>query len=312
MDINNKDSVKINMNKKLIKITLIFFSSISLLIIALFLIGTFYITHRTKGDYFNSDGVQIHYNVEGSGEPIILIHGFAVNADLNWRRTGIIKLLSPNFKVIAIDLRGHGLSEKPHDPKLYGVNMVKDIANLMDTLKISRAHIAGYSLGGFIAIKFATLYPEKVKTLCVLGSGWEKPDEENFFHRALQKSIKLLENKSGIEPLSTKIEKNRRTGYIHRLWVRALTKYFNDNEALIALLKNIIQLQVSQEDLQKILCPICIIVGEKDPLRKGAENLHSAVPHSELTIIPDKDHLTTPISKDFHSALKNFLLKHSN
>ncbi len=210
-----------------------------------FILGLFYITHRTKGSYFSSDGVQIHYLTEGEdNEPVILIHGFAVNADLNWRRPGIIGLLSPHFKLISMDLRGHGLSGKPHNPDSYGINMVKDIANLMNTLKIPKAHIVGYSLGGFIAIKFATLYPEKVKSLSVLGSGWEKPDEENFFHRALEKSIKLLENKSGIEPLSLQIERNRKASSFHRLWVRILTKYFNDNEALIAILKNILQLQV--------------------------------------------------------------------
>ncbi|HYK64235.1 MAG TPA: alpha/beta fold hydrolase, partial [Patescibacteria group bacterium] len=70
--------------------------------------------------YFDSAGVRIHFRDEGAGEPVILVHGFASTAEHNWGGTGWIEALSPRFRVIAPDVRGHGLSDKPHQPEAYG------------------------------------------------------------------------------------------------------------------------------------------------------------------------------------------------
>ncbi len=82
----------------------------------------FLLIHRIEGEYFDSDGVRIHYKVEGKGQPVILVHGVAANADLNWRYPGVIRFLAKDFKVITFDMRGHGLSDKPTDPKQYGTS----------------------------------------------------------------------------------------------------------------------------------------------------------------------------------------------
>ncbi|MCX8063757.1 MAG: alpha/beta hydrolase, partial [Candidatus Hydrogenedentes bacterium] len=179
--------------KRIIKLILTSLTIVFLLSLMLALTLYWLITYRTQGEYFNSGGISIHYTVEGKSDPVILIHGFAVNSDINWRRTGVINTLKNNFKVVSLDLRGHGLSGKPHVPNEYGLKMVSDIINLMDHLKISKAHIAGYSLGGFVALKLATLYPERVKSLSVLGAGWEEPKENSFFKRALKNSVEKLE-----------------------------------------------------------------------------------------------------------------------
>ncbi len=70
--------------------------------------------------YFDSDGVKIRYRVEGSGEPIVLIHGFGINIEANWDARGVWQALSKDYRVIGLDLRGHGKSEKPRDPADYG------------------------------------------------------------------------------------------------------------------------------------------------------------------------------------------------
>ncbi|HOK09234.1 MAG TPA: alpha/beta hydrolase [Candidatus Hydrogenedens sp.] len=294
---------------KKIVLYLFVFSVFILIISILFIYYT--ITHRTKGEYFDLEGIKIHYTDEGHGEPIILIHGFAVNADLNWRRPGIIDSLKPNFRIIAVDLRGHGLSSKPHTSDEYGIKMVKDIINLMDYIKIDKAHIVGYSLGGFIAIKLTTLYPDRVISLSPLGSGWELPEQNHFFS-AIDKLIKKLENNSGIEPVSTHLDTSRRKpGIVHSLWVKILTRFFNDPKALIDVLKGVPELKVNEDEIKKINIPTCMVVGEHDPLRKGAENLKNVLPQSELTIIKGKDHITAPLSSQFKETLKLFLLKHS-
>ncbi len=69
---------------------------------------------------FDSNGVKIHYEDQGSGDPVVLVHGFAANAEHNWGLTGWYKTLTPNYRVIAPDCRGHGQSDKPHDVKAYG------------------------------------------------------------------------------------------------------------------------------------------------------------------------------------------------
>src|SRR5437870_5371897 len=87
------------------------------------ILSVFLVTFLHAEDFFfDSAGVRIHYVVEGKGEPVILIHGYAVNINWNWTGPGIIKGLSNQYQVIAIDNRGHGQSEKPRDPKAYAGN----------------------------------------------------------------------------------------------------------------------------------------------------------------------------------------------
>ncbi|MBI3838057.1 MAG: alpha/beta fold hydrolase, partial [Planctomycetia bacterium] len=83
-------------------------------------------------DFFDSNGVKIHYIVEGQGESVVLIHGFTASIQPQWGLPGIIKALSKDYQVIALDNRGHGRSDKPHDPKQYGAEMINDVIRLMD------------------------------------------------------------------------------------------------------------------------------------------------------------------------------------
>src|SRR5262249_13806628 len=102
---------------------------------------------------FDSKGVAIQYTVEGKGEPVVLIHGLYASAQINWRAPGVIRLLATNHLVIAMDVRGHAGSGKPEQENAYGVEMAEDVIRLLDHLKIEKAHLVGYSMGGMIAIK---------------------------------------------------------------------------------------------------------------------------------------------------------------
>jgi pimeloyl-ACP methyl ester carboxylesterase len=97
-----------------------------------------------KEPSFDSAGIPIHYMVLGKkdGEPVLLIHGFTGTIETQW--APVIKALATDYRVIALDCRGHGGSGKPHDPKQYGIEMVKDAVRLLDHLKIDKAHVAGY------------------------------------------------------------------------------------------------------------------------------------------------------------------------
>lgn len=74
-----------------------------------------------------------------------------------------------------MDVRGHGLSGKPHDTAQYGVEMVEDVRRLLDHLKIEKAHLVGYSMGGFIVYKFMALHPERLITAMPCGAAWMEP-----------------------------------------------------------------------------------------------------------------------------------------
>src|SRR5579864_7738630 len=122
---------------------------------------------QTNDKFFNSNGVMIRYIVAGSGSPIILIHPFAQSADI-W--APVMTDLSKNFPIIALDCRGHGKSDKPHDPNQYGIEMVSDVIRLMDHLEIKQAIIIGYSMGGSIAVKMLTEHPDRFRLAIVGGS----------------------------------------------------------------------------------------------------------------------------------------------
>ena len=102
--------------------------------------------------FFDSDGVKIRYIDQGprDGEPVVLIHGGFMNAETMWAEPGVIEALDDAFRVIALDLRGHGKSDKPHDPRQYGNPFVEDIVRLLDHLDIEKAHVVAYSMGGRI------------------------------------------------------------------------------------------------------------------------------------------------------------------
>src|SRR5689334_6704157 len=88
---------------------------------------------RAEDRYFDSNGVRLHYVDGGSGEPVVLVHGYANSVEL-WTDTGVMPNLLRDHRVIAFDARGHGKSAKPHDPAAYGVEMSRDIVRLLDHL----------------------------------------------------------------------------------------------------------------------------------------------------------------------------------
>ena len=122
-----------------------------------------------QDQFFDSHGVQIHYVERGAGEPIVLVHGRGESLQ-SWIDNGVLPDLASDYRVIAIDCRGHGMSGKPHDPKQYGAEMALDIVRLLDHLGISRAHIVGYSMGANITSQLLTVHPERFITATLGGA----------------------------------------------------------------------------------------------------------------------------------------------
>jgi pimeloyl-ACP methyl ester carboxylesterase len=125
-----------------------------------------------ESQFFEAKGVRIHYLIEGTGEPVVLIHGLDSSARMNWQAPGIIDVLAKDHQVVALDLPGYGESDKPNDPAAYGIRWVEDVILLLDHLKIQKAHVVGYSMGGMVALKLVAEHPDRVLSGTLGGMGW--------------------------------------------------------------------------------------------------------------------------------------------
>jgi pimeloyl-ACP methyl ester carboxylesterase len=266
---------------------------------------------RAEDRSFDSNGVKIHYTVEGRGEPVVLIHGFAVNGELNWRLPGISKQLARDYQVITLDNRGHGKSDKPHNPRDYGLGMVDDVVRLLDHLHIKKAHVVGYSMGGFITNKLAVRYPERLLSATLGGAGWLSEDDKELKVWADELSRSLDEGK-GLAPLVIRLTpagKPRPTDEE----IQAVNKFLmpmNDARALAAVVRGFKDLAVSEKELWANKVPTLALIGSLDPLKRGVDRMKDKAPGLEVIEIKDADHLTAFTNAIFIKSLKEFLAKH--
>ena len=120
--------------------------------------------------FADNKGVKIHYELDGEGEPIVLVHGFSQNMH-NWVNLRYVAALVPNYQVIMVDARGHGRSDRPHDPAAYDMQTkVDDITAILNDLDIHRAHYWGYSMGGVMGLGVATLGGDRFKSVVIGGA----------------------------------------------------------------------------------------------------------------------------------------------
>ena len=140
--------------------------------------------------FFDSAGVKIHYHDVGSGEAVVLVHGFASTAEHNWGGTGWIAALSAKYRVIAPDVRGHGLSDKPHEREAYGyASMGADVTRLMDHLGIERALLIGYSMGASIAIELMLSRPGRFRAIVLGGIAYDDGLEDKADRDAISRGL---------------------------------------------------------------------------------------------------------------------------
>jgi pimeloyl-ACP methyl ester carboxylesterase len=287
-------------------------------LLALFVLGFWLAPVGLRGEvpglqkpYFDSNGVKIHYVVKGNahGEPVLLIHGFTVNIEAQW--APVIKALGKDYKVIAFDVRGHGGSEKPHDPKKYGPEMVKDAVRLLDHLKIDKAHVVGYSMGGDLALRMVTLYPDRVRTAVIAGKGYPPPGRE----RLLAAIADSLDQGKGIGPLimalTPKDEPRPSAEQIKLVNQMILSR--NDPKALAALLRSALPgkgLELPAEKVKHIRVPVLSVIGERDTLRPEVDELHRLLPDMKVVVIPKATHITAFTREEFIKAIEQFLAAH--
>jgi pimeloyl-ACP methyl ester carboxylesterase len=241
---------------------------------------------------FDSNGVRIHFADQGIGDPVILVHGFASRAEHNWGITGWYKTLTPNYRVIALDCRGHGQSDKPHDVKAYGgTAMEDDVIRLMDHLGIERALLMGYSMGGHVAMGLLAHHPKRFRVVVLGGIGAGASVTDPAVRKPIVAAL-LVDNKSKI---------NERA----RLFREFAEANNNDLKALAACMASD-RKPIAPSELTKNTVPVLIVVGTRDDLVERPEDLAIAIPHAQLLKLEGRDHLNAPGDQRYHWAVMKF------
>lgn len=252
----------------------------------------------------DSSGISLTFSDQGTGPIVILMHGITENASAF---SPLIKLLSPRFRVIALDCRGHGDSDKPRDPSAYGRNMVKDVRNLLIHLSIDQAYILGTSMGAEIALRFTTEYPECVTKLVVIGSGWSGEKESSNYttvgqtlkqHHSFGPWIKETGGMGYFSPDSIGIA--TADSMLKGQDIDALSSVFLGMPEIIHL---------SEQDISDISIPVLAICGELDEERPALEKMTDKVRNLSLNIIPDKGHMDVGEDPNYYILIDQFLSK---
>ncbi|WP_370930913.1 alpha/beta fold hydrolase [Bartonella sp. DGB1] len=245
-------------------------------------------------NFFNNNGINIAWKEIGKGEPILLIHGFASTAYVNWVATGWVDfLVDAGYRVILMDNRGHGRSEKLHDPKCYYPKvMAQDAINLLEYLNISQAHIMGYSMGARLSATIAVIKPELVKTLIMggLGIGITKGtgDWQTVAHALLAESLSQVTDLRG------------------RMFRKFAEHNKSDLKALAACVETSKE-ELTIAELEKIQAATLIVVGEKDEIAGDPFELADIIKNAKAISIPRRDHMLAVGDKIYKQETLEFL-----
>jgi pimeloyl-ACP methyl ester carboxylesterase len=277
---------------------------------SLLVLLSFCVIARAEDHFFESNGVKIRYTVTGEGDPVLLIHGFTANIETQWALPGVIKALAADYQVIAIDNRGHGKSDKPHDAKKYGTEMVADAVRLLDHLKIKKAHVVGYSMGAIITKKLLFTHPDRLLSATLGGSGGLREGVEPTFFNQLADS---LEQGRGMGPLIEALTPpGRPKPTAEQIQaINTMLTLMNDTKALAAVLRGFKELGVADDKLKSNRVPTLALIGADDPLKPGVDALNGKLTNFETVVIKDTDHMTAFARPEFSESLRAFLAKQS-
>jgi len=243
---------------------------------------------------FHHGDVEIAYLDEGAGEPIVLVHGFASNKEVNWVNPGwVATLTGAGRRAIALDNRGHGQSSKLYDSAAYhSAIMAEDVRALLDHLRLERADVMGYSMGARITAFLALQHRQRVRSAILGGLGMRLVEGVG-----LPETIAEAMEAPSLEAIT------QPTGRLFRSFAEQ-TK--SDLRALAACIRGTRQ-TLSSEEVGRIGVPVLVAVGTKDPVAGSPAGLARLIPGARALPIPDRDHMLAVGDKVFKAAVLEFL-----
>lgn len=243
---------------------------------------------------FRHGPVEIAFLDEGEGEPIVLVHGFASNKEVNWVATRWVATLTrARRRVIAPDMRGHGASTKFYDPAAYHtLVMADDVRALLDHLGLGWADILGYSMGARIAAFLALGDPERVRSAILGGLG-----------------IRLVESAGLPENIAEALEAPSAAD-VHDPKARVFRDFAeetgSDRAALAACIRGSRQ-TLTRAEAGRIGVPVLVAVGTKDDVAGSPHELAALIPDAQAVDIPRRDHMRAVGDRVFKQAVLAFL-----
>ena len=244
--------------------------------------------------FFDSAGVRIHYLDAGAGAAVVLVHGFASTAEHNWGGTGWIEALSTNYRVIALDVRGHGQSDKPRAAEAYGyASMGADVTRLMDHLGVERASLMGYSMGASIAIELMLSHAERFRAIVLGGIAYDDGLEDKADRDAISQAYRAEDPASIKSPVA-------------KAYRRFAESMPNDLKALAALI-DAERTPFDPARLAAVRLPVLIVVGSNDKAIGDPQPLATMIPGARLVMLEGRDHLTAPADRRFKEVVQEFL-----
>lgn len=252
---------------------------------------------------FQSDGVEIAFEDHpptpdrDRAETVLLIHGFASNTKVNWASTGWIRTLTEaGYRVVSMDNRGHGESEKLHDKTKYGGPiMAGDALRLLDHLGLKKAHVMGYSMGARITAFLTLKNPDRVHTAVFGGLG-----------------INMVRGMAGTGPIAAALEApsiDDVTNPTARTFRAFAEQTGSDLKSLAACIRSSRD-PISAEDVGRIANPVLVVVGSTDVVGGSATALADLMPNARAVVLDDKDHMKAVGDRTYKDEVLSFLAAH--
>ena len=246
---------------------------------------------------FRHGPFELAYIDEGSGEPALLIHGFASSAKVNWISTGWTSFLQEaGYRTIALDNRGHGQSAKSYNEADYAPGaMASDAAALLEHLDIKKAHVIGYSMGARISAFLAILFPERVQSITLGGLGIGLVDGMGDWD-AIAAALLTETPESIRDPRGAAFRK-------------FADQTRSDRRALAACIARSREL-VTHEQISNLDTPALIAVGTKDDIGGSPHALAGLMQNAVALDIPGRDHMLAVGDRFFKKSVLEFLRTH--
>jgi pimeloyl-ACP methyl ester carboxylesterase len=243
--------------------------------------------------FYHGD-VEIAYLDQGTGDPVVMVHGFASNKEVNWLSPGwFTTLTTAGYRAIAIDNRGHGKSSKLYQPSDYhSATMADDIRALLDHLGIPRADLIGYSMGSRISGYMALNHPDRIRSVTFGGLGIRLVDGVG-----LPDSIADALLAPSLAEVGDPVDRT----------FRAFAEQTrSDLKALAACIRGSRQI-MARDEVAGLRMPVLVAVGSDDAVAGSAQQLAAIIPGASALDIPGRDHMLAVGDKVFKQGVLDFL-----